>query len=190
MNKEVVKSAEQIGDVEDESKVAEVESSASSLESKSEEAVVEPSSISEDTKQTGEREPPTELPGRNASPPENNFKISLSSSVQKKLSQKAADEGVTPSELAAELIAEGLVLRAFEIAERKQAMRGGSSSGGNTGSNSGRSNQRSRNQNSGSRRGGQNRRGGGGGGGGNYKNIMEDSASFLEYVRNQEKKRR
>ena len=130
---------------------------------------------------------------------DNTLTISLSRALYKKLKSKASVEGVSPEDLASELLAEGLVLRAWEIMERKSTMRQ-SSNGGNynqggnrsghkqsyrngsqNGYNRGRSSNHSNsnysnsNNNSGQRRG-------------NYQHILEDSANFLEYVRNQEKK--
>lgn len=126
-----------------------------------------------------------------------NSKLSLqiSTSLHRKLLSKAQAEGVSIEEFASELLAEGLVLRAWEIMERKGAMRGQSSGG--QGANQGRGQQgRFRSPqgqgNFGRRQGfgssysnnGDNQQRS------NYRNIMEDSANFLEYVRNQEKKRR
>ena len=49
--------------------------------------------------------------------------FSLSQTLVKKLKSKALSEGVSPEELVSELISEGLVLRAWEIMERKSAMK-------------------------------------------------------------------
>ncbi|MFK7825000.1 MAG: hypothetical protein AB8G05_12640 [Oligoflexales bacterium] len=131
---------------------------------------------------------------------ENTLTISLSKALYKKLKSKASVEGVSPQDLASELLAEGLVLRAWEIMERKSTMRQ-SSNGGNynqggnrsghkqsyrngsqNGYNRGRSsNHNNSNYSNSNNNSGQNRRG-------NYQHILEDSANFLEYVRNQEKK--
>lgn len=130
------------------------------------------------------------------------FQIRLSRALHKKLLSKAQMEGVTPQDLARELLSEGLVLRAWEIVERKNTMRS-STQGNNFSQNSNNSNGRNqgktgyRNNNSqGSSNGynrnrqnnysnnsssGHNRRG-------NFNHILEDSANFMEYVRNQEKK--
>ncbi len=104
------------------------------------------------------------------------FKLPLSKSLARKVRQKAADEGVTPEELLCELVAEGLVLRAWEIMERKSTMRGGrpqsfSQKGGN----------RYREQKG--RRGFNNR----GSRAEKGTALLEDRAAFLEYVRSQEK---
>jgi predicted DNA binding CopG/RHH family protein len=123
------------------------------------------------------------------------FTLAISESLVQRLKAKAQAEGVTVDEFAAELLAEGLVLRAWEIMERKSAMRQPqqSQTGGRPNGNSHRY--------AGSFKGGQQ----GGNFNGNrvrpqgnnhqsnhrrssYKNVMEDSASFLEYVRSQEKR--
>lgn len=132
--------------------------------------------------------------------------LQVSKTLKKRLEQSAREEGVSVDDLASELLAEGLVLRAWEIVERKSAMRGGGSPQqqqqqqqrqGNV--RQGHSNKPSGYQGQG---GGNNasRHGGGGGGGGRMNkrhaahatslNVMEDKAAFLEYVRNQERKNR
>jgi hypothetical protein len=119
------------------------------------------------------------------------FNLSLSDTLFRKLSQKATEEGVTMEELARELLAEGLVLRAFEIAERKQAMKGQHSGlPGGQGGGGQRQPPRHQGRNAaagnpqGRRPGTNNRRSN------NYRQILEDSATFLEYVRSQEKRQR
>ena len=108
------------------------------------------------------------------------FSLPLSKTLARKVQQKAADEGVTPEELLCELIAEGLVLRAWEIMERKSTMRGGGrqqGGGGNFNQKGGgryRDQKGRRNFNKGNRA----ERG---------TALLEDRAAFLEYVRNQEK---
>lgn len=124
------------------------------------------------------------------------FSIKLSGPLARKMRQTARDEGISIDEFARELLAEGVVLRAWEIVERKGAMRGGS--------------QQPQQQGGGHRQGGYNRGNGGGGnhqgggnnnrrpgnfqgqgqGGGQRNGWMEDRASFLEYVRNQEGRQR
>lgn len=132
--------------------------------------------------------------------------LTLSQSLMRKLNGKAQAEGIAVDDLAAELIAEGLVLRAWEIMERKSAMRNSHVPSGSNGqgrynfrSNSGQGTNRNRGQNKQNQNFGngnnqvQNVNGGFGNSNNrksNYKNIMDDSASFLEYVRNQEKKQR
>lgn len=106
---------------------------------------------------------------------EKNFlTVKLSRSLYAKLVLKAQDEGISVSEFASELLAEGLVLRAWEIMERKQTMRGGQPQ-----QNYGHNRQQ------GGRHHGDHRRGRG-----DYQAVMQDKAAFMEYVRNQERKRR
>ena len=128
--------------------------------------------------------------------------ITLSSSLKKRLVKKAQLEGVSVDDFASELLAEGLVLRAWEIMERKSTMHGNQSVGNynqrpsgrnsfknsNNGSFNRGKNNSTNNHNSYSRS--DNYQGGHTNQRSNYKNIMEDSANFLEYVRNQEKKQR
>lgn len=130
--------------------------------------------------------------------------LHLSRSLIRKLRDNSREEGVTMEELASELVAEGVVLRAWEIVERKATMRGG---------NAGQSNQGNQNN--------FNRGTNGIGNHGNHQqphqtkqhftpgnkmaqkklqrqhrqhanamDLMSDKAAFIEYVRNQEKKRR
>lgn len=128
------------------------------------------------------------------------FQIRLSRALHKKLLSKAQMEGVSPQDLARELLSEGLVLRAWEIVERKNTMRSSSqgnnfSQNSNNGRNQGKTGYRN-NHSQGSSNGynrnrqnnysnnsssNHNRRG-------NFNHILEDSANFMEYVRNQEKK--
>ncbi len=127
-----------------------------------------------------------------------NIALDLSGSLGKKLRDVAREEGITVESFARELIAEGLLLRAFEIADRRNNMRQGSNPqsqgsqgsynnnrGGGQGSNY-RGPQGGRGGQQQNHRGGnnQNRRNV------NIHNLMEDKASFIEYVRSQEKKRR
>ena len=117
--------------------------------------------------------------------------LNLSASLLRKLTDKAQVEGVSVQDFASELLAEGLVLRAWEIVEKKNAMRGMNSNNSSPQPNNSyrgskvgyRNNQNSHvkrmpdsGQKSVSRQ--------------NYKNIMEDNANFLEYVRSQEKRDR
>ncbi len=131
--------------------------------------------------------------------------LHLSRSLIRKLRDNSREEGVTMEELASELVAEGVVLRAWEIVERKATMRGGNANQGNS-------------------QGNQNNFNRGTNGIGNHGNhqqphqtkqhftpgnkmaqkklqrqhrqhanamdLMSDKAAFIEYVRNQEKKRR
>jgi|GEM_PF-1218009 len=116
--------------------------------------------------------------------------VRMSETLYKKIQQVARDEGVSTDDFACELLAEGIVLRAWEIVEKKSAMRGG-----NMG------NQPQNNQRHGHNKGGGHQGQGGGnrGRGGHHKgrgnysssmNLLEDKAAFLEYVRNQEKRGR
>ena len=132
----------------------------------------------------------TKLAEDDVLPEGSNLSVRLSSALLAKLKRSAEDEGITVEAFATELLAEGVVLRAWEIIQRNSAMRGnapgaaashggppfrgGNHAGGNT----------SRPQ------------------GGGYNNHqgrpprannnawMEDKAAFLEYVRNQEKRGR
>ncbi|MBC61890.1 MAG: hypothetical protein CMP11_05485 [Zetaproteobacteria bacterium] len=119
-----------------------------------------------------------------------NLKVSLS--FFKKLSEKARFEGVSVEDFARELLSEGLVLRAWEIIEGKNAMR--SQNTVRTPRNNFRNSSHSRtkpvgysNNSQSKQKPGQNQQ--------NrrnhkYSNIMNDSANFIEYVRNQEKVQR
>jgi len=132
--------------------------------------------------------------------------VRMSRSLYKKLQYTSQDEMVSIDDFACELLAEGLVLRAWEIMERKSAMRGGGPGHGVPHGNSrhgGGGGGDQRHGGAGNHQGGGNK----GGGGGrqhhrgnrqntraqnhaNTLNLMEDKAAFLEYVRNQERKRR
>ncbi len=128
--------------------------------------------------------------------------IRISKSLHRKLRDNAREESVTMDELVSELLAEGVVVRAWEIVERKQTMRGGQGQGQrnqpNTNANGNvahgntvQGNQQSRIQ---FQQGGnpqaqkklqrQARQHA------NSMDLLQDKAAFLEYVRNQEKKRR
>lgn len=102
------------------------------------------------------------------------LEVRCSGSLRRQLRLQAEEEGVSVDELVTELLAEAVTVRAWEILERKNQMRAQPSpSSGN------------RNHNRGPRKGGR-----GGMSHGRYQNIMDDKASFLEYVRNQERNRR
>ena len=120
---------------------------------------------------------------------ESKLTLKLSATLIRKLTEKAQVEGVSVQDFASELLAEGLVLRAWEIMEKKGAMRAqGPSPQGGAGF---RSNNKPGYRSNGHQHG---KRSDSGGQKGvsrqSYKNIMEDSANFLEYVRSQEKKDR
>ena len=135
--------------------------------------------------------------------------LHLSRALARKLRDNSREEGVTMEELAAELVAEGVVLRAWEIVERKATMRGGNANQGN---------QNSNNFNRGNSGNGNIGNGSGNNAHSNQSSppkhftpanrmaqkklqrqtrqhanamdLMQDKAAFIEYVRNQEKKRR
>lgn len=123
------------------------------------------------------------------------LKVTLSESLFRKLQYKAQGEGVSLEELARELLAEGVVLRAWEIVERNKAMmRPNSNAAGFSNENRSRSpNSRPQSPMQKPRSGFQSpnssapnhaqRRPS------NYRNILEDSANFIEYVRSQERKK-
>ena len=127
------------------------------------------------------------------------LELSLSRSLMRRLFDSAREEGVSLEDFASELIAEGVVLRAWEIVEKKATMRGGANQGNF---------QRQNNLNQQNQQGGHNNSGNGhqrGFSAGNKMaqkklqrqarqhassmDLMADKAAFLEYVRNQEKKR-
>jgi hypothetical protein len=133
---------------------------------------------------------PSALKARTEKPETHQLTVNLSQSLMKRLQYTAMKEGVSVDDFVSELLAEGVVLRAWEIMEKKTTMRQGNAGAPN------HPNQRNQ-----PRPGNNNFRGGGGnnfnrtGRQGqpprkNFKNIMEDSASFLEYVRSQEKKKK
>lgn len=133
--------------------------------------------------------------------PHPDLSVRVTSALYHKLKEYAREEGITLEALIGELLSEGVTLRAWEIIERKNAMRGGGAHmgapmGGNRHGNNG-------NRMHGHNPGGNNRYGHGGGRGpqglpnnnnrgqrGANNAWMEDKAAFLEYVRNQEKRRR
>lgn len=141
-----------------------------------------------------------ELDERPLPPREPVLTARLSHQLHDKLIRTARDEGVTLESLVQELLAEGVTLRAWEIIERKGAMRGIQPQG--SGPQGPRDNNRNFNNNQHGNRhqgGHQGHRGPGGNNGrmsnnrapGRGNNAwMEDKAAFLEYVRNQEKRRR
>ncbi len=118
------------------------------------------------------------------------FSIVVGTSLGRKLIEQSEDEGLSVEQYMSELLAESVVFRAWELAERKIQMRGGNSQGnqqnpqhrggGNNSNNSSNNNNRNKGG------GGRNRRGGMSQS--RYQNIMDDKATFLEYVRNQERK--
>lgn len=149
---------------------------------------------------------------KDALPPERPdpiLSLHLSAALHSRLRHQAQDEGISVEALALEMLAESVVLRAWEIVERKSAMRGLSPGpGGNQPQGSyhrgGYGNQPQANGNTKHPRpqygasSGQNQHSNGhraqsyNGGHGRHQNNawMEDKAAFLEYVRNQEKRGR
>jgi predicted DNA binding CopG/RHH family protein len=131
-----------------------------------------------------------------------NLTIRISKALHRKLRDNAREEGVSIDELISELLAEGVVLRAFEIVERKHTMRGGNqqqhrnSQNGNVNGNvnhgnSQQGNQQHRNQfQHGGNRQAQKKLQRQARQHANAMDLLQDKAAFLEYVRNQEKKRR
>ncbi|HYX34090.1 MAG: hypothetical protein M3Q07_12125 [Pseudobdellovibrionaceae bacterium] len=114
------------------------------------------------------------------------LRVKLSKTLVRKLREQAADEGVTLDEFVTELLSEGVVLRAWEIVERKNQMKGGAPIGNNRGN--GPNAQQNRNgQNNQGQRGNKGHRGMNHS---RYQTIMEDKGAFMEYVRGQERNRR
>jgi len=135
----------------------------------------------DDSQQRGDAQP--EETGDDEGAAGYEFSVVVGTSLGRKLIEQAEDEGLSVEEYMRELLAESVVFRAWELAERKIQMRGGNSQGnqqnqqhrgGNNNNNNNRNNK------------GRNRRGGMSHS--RYQNIMDDKASFLEYVRNQERK--
>ncbi len=123
--------------------------------------------------------------------------VTLSRQLVDRLQRTAQEEGIDMQGLLSELLAEAVTLRAWEIIERKSQMRGGNQGGGNQGNFRGGQGGGGGGQGGGGRHRHRGGHGGGGGGGGPRRGQgqggnawMEDKAQFLEYVRNQEKRRR
>lgn len=160
-------------------------------------------SVHEDLVDTLETEHHDEADAIVQAPLDPELRVKLSAELMRKLRDMSREEGIDLPSLVSELLAEGVTLRAWEIIERKSAMRGHSAGGqpqsnGNQryGNHRGGPNDRQGHQRGGSgERHGNNRYGynqGNRRSGGNMANNswMEDKAAFLEYVRNQEKQRR
>ncbi len=126
--------------------------------------------------------------GKPRSNPENTeqLHVKLSKSLIRKLREQAADEGIALDEFVTELLSESVVLRAWEIVERKNQMKGGSQPMGNNRSTGPQQQNRNNNQQQGQR----NTKGHRGMNHSRYQNIMEDKGAFMEYVRGQERTRR
>jgi len=125
--------------------------------------------------------------------------VKMTRALIRRLTDSAREEGVSPEELAAELISEGVVLRAWEIVEKKATMRGGSQQGQNfnrpNSNNNGNVAQNQNNHNhqrpfQGGNKMAQKKLQRQARQHANAMDLMADKAAFLEYVRNQEKKRR
>ena len=133
-----------------------------------------------------------------------NLAIRISKALHRKLFDFAREESVSIDELISELLAEGVVLRAWEIVERKHTMRGGNNQGnfnrnpqgGNVNGNVSHGNTEAGNQQSriqfqqGGNRQAQKKLQRQARQHANSMDLLQDKAAFLEYVRNQEKKRR
>lgn len=119
-------------------------------------------------------------------PIDNEIKVKLSEALCRKLHQQAQEESLTIEELVRELLAESVVLRAWEIIERKNQMRGGPQNNPQAGRPQNNHNNNNHNHRGNHRKGGGHR----GMSQMRYNSIMDDKASFLEYVRNQERNRR
>lgn len=102
--------------------------------------------------------------------------LRVSKSLMSKIKEQAEEEGISCDELVVEYLSEAVTLRAWEIMEKKSQMR--MSHNLPQRNNSGNRNQRGK----GNQRNGMSQ--------GRYQTIMDDKASFLEYVRNQERNRR
>jgi hypothetical protein len=130
--------------------------------------------------------------------------LNLSRALVRKLIENAREEGITAQELATELVAEGVTLRAWEIVEKKAAMRGGTGNQGfNRPQNVQNGNHSPGNSTHGNSQQHTHQRQFQGGNKmaqkklqrqarqhANAMDLMSDKAAFIEYVRNQEKKRR
>lgn len=100
--------------------------------------------------------------------------LQLTRALHLKLSKLAGDEGVSLEQLIQELLAEGATLRAWEVVERKSAMRDPGASQRRPSHGQGPQHHHNRRPPPGK----------------GSTAWMEDKAAFLEYVRNQEKQGR
>jgi hypothetical protein len=136
---------------------------------------------------------PVETDGKRPAADDSKLEIRLSRSLLRKIKDQALDEGLPLEEFVAELLSESVVLRAWEIVERKNQMRqsGGSSQGSqNRSSAHGNSHYQNQNHHGNQHHGRQHHRKNRGMNHGRYQSIMDDKASFIEYVRNQERSQR
>jgi hypothetical protein len=113
------------------------------------------------------------------------LRVKLSKSLVRKLREQAADEGIGLDEFVTELLSESVVLRAWEIVERKNQMKGGQPMGNGRGPHNAPQNRNNNSQ--GQQRGNKGHRGMNHS---RYQTIMEDKGAFMEYVRGQERNRR
>lgn len=124
---------------------------------------------------------------------EQNIILPLSKSLIAKLRKLSKAEGLSLESFAAELIAEGTVLRAWEILERKNHIRDSGNTHSNNNNNSYNNNNRRNNRNDNPRHSNNKNNNNNNNNGhrsmnkSRYNSIMDDKANFLEYVRNQEK---
>ncbi len=117
--------------------------------------------------------------------------LKVSKTLKDKLIMKAKSEGVSLEDFAGELLAEGLVLRAWEIMERKTAMSKGSGNGNSNNHNNNNQNKNRYNNNRHKRNNNNNNRRFNNNNNGNFNgNTMDDKANFMEYLRNQEVQQR
>jgi predicted HicB family RNase H-like nuclease len=117
------------------------------------------------------------------------LRVKLSKSLVRKLREQAADEGIGLDEFVTELLSESVVLRAWEIVERKNQMKGGQPMGNGRG-NGPNGPQQNRNNNNNNGQGHRGNKGHRGMNHSRYQTIMEDKGAFMEYVRGQERNRR
>lgn len=117
------------------------------------------------------------------------LRVKLSKSLVRKLREQAADEGIGLDEFVTELLSESVVLRAWEIVERKNQMKGGQPMGNGRG-NGPNGPQQNRNNNNSNGQGHRGNKGHRGMNHSRYQTIMEDKGAFMEYVRGQERNRR
>jgi hypothetical protein len=120
---------------------------------------------------------------------ENLLKIKVSKTLKWKLKEKAEEEGVSLEDFISELLGEGLVLRAWEIAEGKAAVTGNANPQQGNNKNKSYQNKGGHKQQNNFKRGNK-RSGSSNNKRNNYNRIMDDNANFLEYVRNQENRNR
>ena len=133
--------------------------------------------------------------------PAKDLTVKLSRSLYAKLLESAHDEGIAVDELAKEILAEGVTLRIWDILDRRMRTREGEmlhhqqNRGPQGGQNRGNQGNQGNQGNPGNNKGGHNRQHQGGPKGRNdrrqerYNNILNDGPSFLEYVRQLDKKR-